>query len=178
MSSHYALQLGLSNGDAAEWARLGDGWVASAWHSTPEEFRSALGTLEQALTKQGREVDSFPNAVNTMFMYIHEDGMQARKLAVPIIERATGTSFDPDSGHYLVGSYQECLVLLERWVEAGAKQVCVWPVSDPAEQIRRFGEHILPKSSQSQDLIPPALTQSNVLAQVLALEGIQHGNHR
>ena len=24
-------------------ARLGDGWVASAWHSTPEEFRSASG---------------------------------------------------------------------------------------------------------------------------------------
>ncbi len=131
-------------------ARLGDGWVASAWHSTPEEFRSALGILNLALTKQGREVDSFPNAVNTMFMYVHEDGMQARKLAVPIIERATGTAFDADSGHYLVGSYQECLVLLERWVEAGAKQICVWPVLHPAEQIRRFGEHILPKVAKAR----------------------------
>ena len=131
-------------------ARLGDGWGASAWHSTPEEFRSALGTLDLALTKLGKDVDSFPNAVNTMFMYVHEDGMQAKKLAVPIIERATGTSFDADSGHYLVGSYQECLVLLERWVEAGAKQVCVWPVLHPAEQIRRFGEHILPKVSTAR----------------------------
>ena len=95
-------------------ARLGDGWVASAWHSTPEEFRSALGTLDLALTKRGREVDSFPNAVNTMFMYVHEDGMQAKKLAVPIIERATGTSFDADSGHYLNQS-QGGNYILQRW---------------------------------------------------------------
>ena len=30
-------------------ARLGDGWIASAWHSSPEEFQIALGTLNSAL---------------------------------------------------------------------------------------------------------------------------------
>ena len=124
-------------------SRLGDGWVASAWHSTPEEFRSALDTLHQALARLGKDPHAFPNAVNTMFMYVHEDGEQARQIAAPIIERATGTSFEPDSGHYLVGSYQECLVLLERWIAAGAKQICVWPVLQPAQQIKRFGEHVL-----------------------------------
>ena len=126
-------------------ARLGDGWVASAWHSTPEEFRAALDTLHLALARQGKDATGFPNAVNTMFMYVHEDGAQARQIAVPIIERATGTSFDPDSGHYLVGSYQECLVLLGRWIAAGAKHICVWPVLHPAQQIKQFGEHILPR---------------------------------
>jgi hypothetical protein len=37
----------------------------------------------------------------------------------------------------------ECEELLQRWVEAGAQQLCVWPVLDPVRQIRRFGEHIL-----------------------------------
>ena len=124
-------------------ARFGDGWVASAWHSTPEEFCVALGLLNSALASRGREPESFPNAVNTMFMYIDEDGKRAREVAVPIVERATGTSFDGGSGHYLVGSYQECKALLQRWVEAGARQICVWPVVDVVNQIRRFGEHVL-----------------------------------
>lgn len=126
-------------------ARFGDGWVASAWHSTPEEFRVSLGLLNSALASRGREPESFPNAVDTMFMYIDEDGKRARDLAAPIIEKATGTSFDGDSGHYLVGSYHECKSTLQRWIDAGANQVCVWPVMDAVEQIRRFGEHVLGK---------------------------------
>jgi alkanesulfonate monooxygenase SsuD/methylene tetrahydromethanopterin reductase-like flavin-dependent oxidoreductase (luciferase family) len=124
-------------------ARLGDGWVASAWHSTPEEFRVSLGLLNAALASRGKEPESFPNAVDTMFMYIDKDGKRARDLAVPIIERATGTSFDGGSGHYLVGSYQECKAIVQRWVEAGANQICVWPVIDAVNQIRRFGKHVL-----------------------------------
>jgi alkanesulfonate monooxygenase SsuD/methylene tetrahydromethanopterin reductase-like flavin-dependent oxidoreductase (luciferase family) len=126
-------------------ARFGDGWVASAWHSTPEEFRVSLGLLNSALDRRGRAPESFPNAVDTMFMYIAEDGKGARDVAAPIIERATGTAFDGDSGHYLVGSYQECKALVQRWVEAGANQICVWPVMDAVDQIKRFGEHILSK---------------------------------
>ncbi|HZA22689.1 MAG TPA: hypothetical protein VFA32_08815, partial [Dehalococcoidia bacterium] len=76
-------------------------------------------------------------------MYIDEDGKRAREVAVQIIERATGIPFDGGSGHYLVGSYQECKALLQRWVEAGARQICVWPVMDAVNQMRRFGEHVL-----------------------------------
>ncbi len=124
-------------------ARLGDGWVASARQSTPEEFHSALGTLNSALTALGKDPEAFPNAVNTMFMFIDHDGGRARQVAVPIIERATRSSFNASGGHYLVGDYRECKALLGRWIEAGAKQVCVWPVLNPVQQIKRFGEYIL-----------------------------------
>lgn len=125
-------------------AHLGDGWVASAWHSTPEEFHTALGTLNSALTALGKKPETFPNAVDTMFMFIDENGDRARHVAVPIIERTIRASFNANDGHYLVGDYQECKALLRRWMEAGAKQVCVWPVMDPVQQIKRFGEYILP----------------------------------
>jgi alkanesulfonate monooxygenase SsuD/methylene tetrahydromethanopterin reductase-like flavin-dependent oxidoreductase (luciferase family) len=126
-------------------ARLGDGWVASAWHSTPEQFRTALDTLNSVLVSAGKEPAAFPNAVDTMFMFIDRDGDRARRVAAPIIERATRSPFEEEGGHYLVGDYNECRDLLRRWIEAGARQICVWPVLDPVQQIRRFGEHLLPE---------------------------------
>ena len=123
---------------------MGDGWVASAWHSTPEEFQGALETLNNALAERGRDSASFPNAVDTMFMHVDEDGDRARATAAPIIEKATGLPFAPDSGHYVVGDYEECAQTLKRWVNAGAKQICLWPLQDPAEQISLLGRHVLP----------------------------------
>ncbi|MCI0799946.1 MAG: LLM class flavin-dependent oxidoreductase [Chloroflexi bacterium] len=125
-------------------ARLGDGWIASAWHSSPEEFQTALGVLNSALESRGRDPDDFPNAVNTMFMYVDADGDRARQVAVPIIERTTRTTFDGEGGHFLVGDYEECKTLLRRWMDAGAKQICVWPVTDAPRQIQMFGEYLLP----------------------------------
>jgi alkanesulfonate monooxygenase SsuD/methylene tetrahydromethanopterin reductase-like flavin-dependent oxidoreductase (luciferase family) len=66
-------------------ARFGDGWVASAWHSTPEEFRVSLGLLNSALDRRGRAPESFPNAVDTMFMYIAEDEKGAREWRHPLL---------------------------------------------------------------------------------------------
>jgi len=99
-------------------ARLGDGWVSSGWHSTPEEFNEALNNLDTALKNRGKDPGSFPNAVNTIFMYIDEDGDQARSVAVPIIEQTIRAKFETEGGHFLVGSYQECQDLLRRWMAA------------------------------------------------------------
>ena len=125
-------------------ARLGDGWVSSAWHSTPEEFSEAFANLKAALTGRGKDPGTFPNAVNTMFMYIDEDGDRARSVAVPIIEQTIRAKFEFEGGHFLVGSYQECQELLRRWMAAGAKEICVWPVTDAVDQARRFGQFLLP----------------------------------
>lgn len=125
-------------------ARLSDGWVASALHSTPEAFLAAKQLLDSALGETGKNPETFPNAVDTMFMYIDRDGTRARQTAGPIIEKSAGVPFDPGSGHYLVGDYQECGAILDRWREAGAKQICVWPLLDPLGQIKQFGEHLYP----------------------------------
>ena len=124
-------------------AQLGDGWVASALHSTAEEFGAAKELLTGALLKAGKDPDSFPHAVDTMFMYIDDNGVRAREIAGPVIEKSSGAPFDPASGHSLVGNGKECRELLARWTDAGAKQVCVWPVLDPVGQIRKFGEQVI-----------------------------------
>ena len=65
-------------------------------------------------------------------------------MGVHIIEAATRTSFDAGNGHYVVGDYEECRNILRRWIEAGAMQICAWPVVSAVEQIQRFGEYVLP----------------------------------
>ena len=125
-------------------ARLADGWVASALHSTPEELGGALGRLNAVLPEFNKSPDEFPHAADTMLMYIDEDGDRARQVAAPIIEKAALTPFDATSGHYLVGSYEECQDILRRWVNQGARRICVWPVKEPLDQIKQFGERVLP----------------------------------
>jgi alkanesulfonate monooxygenase SsuD/methylene tetrahydromethanopterin reductase-like flavin-dependent oxidoreductase (luciferase family) len=77
-------------------------------------------------------------------MYIDEDGDQARSVAVPIIEQTIRAKFETEGGHFLVGSYQECQDLLRRWMAAGAKEICLWPVTDAVTQVQRFGQFLLP----------------------------------
>ena len=125
-------------------ARLADGWVASAWHSTPDEFSAALATLNSALAEHRKDPGAFPNAVNTMFVYVDQDGRRARDTAAPIIEQATRAPYDADSGHYVAGDYAECRAHLQRWIDAGAQRICLWPVRDSVEQVRRLGQHVLP----------------------------------
>lgn len=140
-------------------ARLGDGWVASAWHSTPEQFQRALRALNGALAEQGKNPENFPNAVDTLFLFADPDRARARRIAVPIVEKATRAPFDGGAGHCLIGDYLECKDLLQRWLEAGARQLCVWPLLDPVRQIRCFGEHILDSAPKRQATRMPHCTQ-------------------
>ena len=124
-------------------ARLGDGWIASAWHATPDEFADGLGRLKLALTDQGKDPETFPNAVNTMFFCVDEDRARAHETMGPMVEKVMGQPFDPKSGHHLVGDPAECRELLHTWMEAGAKTVAVWPLVDPVRQTRLFGEQVI-----------------------------------
>ena len=125
-------------------ARLGDGWIASAWHSTPGEFSAARLILEESLREADKEPEGFPNAVDTMFMYLDDDGNRARRLAAPVVEQTTRGALDLDSGHFLVGDFSEAGAILEQWINAGAKEICVWPLLDPVAQIKQMGDKLLP----------------------------------
>jgi len=54
-------------------ARLGDGWLASAYNTTPDRFRDGLDRLSGALRLVGRPRESFPSAIATTWLYITED---------------------------------------------------------------------------------------------------------
>ena len=124
-------------------ARLADGWVASGWHSTPEDYGEARLRLDGELESQGRDAASFPGSVDTIYMYTDASDSRAVETAGPIISHTTG-SFENTTGHYIVGDYARCRELLGRWVAQKPRHVALWPAANPVEQVRRFGEHVLP----------------------------------
>jgi alkanesulfonate monooxygenase SsuD/methylene tetrahydromethanopterin reductase-like flavin-dependent oxidoreductase (luciferase family) len=75
-------------------ARLGDGWLASAYNTTPDGFRAAKQSLSEQLHARGKDPDRFPNALATMWTWISEDARDAgrvlREVLAPMLRR------DPD----------------------------------------------------------------------------------
>jgi alkanesulfonate monooxygenase SsuD/methylene tetrahydromethanopterin reductase-like flavin-dependent oxidoreductase (luciferase family) len=47
-------------------ARIGDGWLASAYNTTPPEFAARLQLLNGYLESEGRDSKTFPNALATI----------------------------------------------------------------------------------------------------------------
>ena len=74
-------------------ARLADGWLASGYNTTPEEFGSARERLEEELERQGRSA-GLPNALATMWTWITEDRSEAERILADVLGPAVKR--DPD----------------------------------------------------------------------------------
>ena len=72
-------------------ARLADGWLASAYNTTPELFGAAWQILRSKLTDRGRPAETFPNALATMWCYITDDRGEADRIlrdrVIPTVHR-------------------------------------------------------------------------------------------
>ena len=72
-------------------ARLADGWLASAYNTTPATFGEAWPTLRSNLVSRWRDPDTFPNALATMWCYITDDQRDAervlRERVIPTVHR-------------------------------------------------------------------------------------------
>jgi alkanesulfonate monooxygenase SsuD/methylene tetrahydromethanopterin reductase-like flavin-dependent oxidoreductase (luciferase family) len=126
-------------------ARLGDGWFASAYNTTPERFASGRELLASELRHQGRPWDRFPNALVTMWTWVTEDRRERdrvlRKVLAPMLNR------DPEElGEQLcVGSAERCAELLSRYAGAGCQRVYVWPIGDEPRQLELIATEVAPR---------------------------------
>ena len=129
----------------ARVANAGDGWLASAYNTTPERFSDARTALEHALEERGREPDGFPNALATMWMWISKDRAEGERVLAdvlaPILQR------DPDElrTQVCVGPAGHCAELLSRYAEAGCERVYLWPLGDEARQLELVAEVVAPQ---------------------------------
>jgi alkanesulfonate monooxygenase SsuD/methylene tetrahydromethanopterin reductase-like flavin-dependent oxidoreductase (luciferase family) len=116
-------------------ARLGDGWLASAYNTTPERFGAAREALSQELRANGRTADGFPNALVTMWNWISEDARDTervlRDVLAPLLRRDPGEL----RGQLCIGSAETCAEVLARYAEAGCERVHIWPLGDESHQI-------------------------------------------
>jgi alkanesulfonate monooxygenase SsuD/methylene tetrahydromethanopterin reductase-like flavin-dependent oxidoreductase (luciferase family) len=125
-------------------ARLGDGWLASAYNTTPARFEAARESLAQELRAHGRSPDLFPNALVTMWTWITGDARDAdrvlRDVLAPLLKR------DPDTlrEQLCIGSPEHCADLLSRYARAGCERVHLWPLGDEPRQIELAATAVLP----------------------------------
>ena len=142
-----------SDAGLARVARLADGWLASAYNTTPERFRDARGLLAEKLGEHGRDGGSFPNALVTMWTWVSEDpGEVEEKLTrvlAPLLRR------DPAelAGQVCVGSPEHCAGLLSRYAAAGCEWVQLWPLGDERRQIERVAAEVLPRLESSAEFL-------------------------
>ncbi len=129
----------------ARVARAGDGWLASAYNTTPERFSVALTTLADKLEQRGREADAFPNALASMWTWVTEDRAEADRVLTdvlgPILRR------DPDDlrAQVCVGPAQHCAELLSRYQDAGCRRTYLWPLGDEPRQLELVADGVAPQ---------------------------------
>src|SRR5262249_48837708 len=72
-------------------ARHGDGWLASAYNTTPEKVGEDRERLRGMLSREGRHAEAFPAVVGTAWMYVTEDRSRAeamlRDVMSPLLRR-------------------------------------------------------------------------------------------
>ena len=126
-------------------ARLADGWLASAYNTTPERFAAARELLASELAKRGRDPDGFPNALVTMWTWVTDDRAEADRVLTdtfaPLLKR------DPAElrGQVCVGPPEHCATLLARFAEAGCQRVHFWPLGEEPRQIERIAAEVAPR---------------------------------
>ncbi len=129
-------------------ARLGDGWLASAYNTTPEAFATARGTLAERLRAVGRDLkrfpNGFPNAIATMFFYITEERAASERIVREVLSPTLKRPEEELRERLLVGPAEECAEKLAAYRAAGANRIFLWPVEDELGQLATFRERVAP----------------------------------
>ncbi len=125
-------------------ARLADGWLASGYNSTPEEFATAWGTLRDMLEAERRDPSTFPCTMATTWLHIADDEAETRAVTERLSQMLRRPVEDV-AGRLPIGSPTACVELLGRYQAAGMQRVLVWPVKDEVQQLERMALEVLPQ---------------------------------
>ena len=125
-------------------ARLADGWLASAYNTTPAAFADARTRLGKHLEAVDKDPELFPNAIATMFLHATEDPAEADHICHNILAPTLNRPAQDLRERLLVGPPEECAQKLAAYQAAGAQRIMLWPIRDEIPQLETFHQQILP----------------------------------
>jgi alkanesulfonate monooxygenase SsuD/methylene tetrahydromethanopterin reductase-like flavin-dependent oxidoreductase (luciferase family) len=125
-------------------ARLGDGWLASAYNTTPALFAEAWAVLEDLLIQEGKDPLLFPNGLATMWCYITEHAAEAARILEERVAPAVHRPMDLLRDRLAIGPAERFAEQLNAFAAAGVQRVFIWPVADETNQLERFVAEVLP----------------------------------
>jgi alkanesulfonate monooxygenase SsuD/methylene tetrahydromethanopterin reductase-like flavin-dependent oxidoreductase (luciferase family) len=121
--------------------RLGDGWLASAYNITAEQFGARWVRVQELLGEAGRDPAGFTNGVATMWFHIDDSGADEvlEKRLSPVVHRP----IEQLREHLAFGSAEAVREKVLAFRDAGAQWMFIWPVADDIEQLRRFSAAVM-----------------------------------
>jgi alkanesulfonate monooxygenase SsuD/methylene tetrahydromethanopterin reductase-like flavin-dependent oxidoreductase (luciferase family) len=126
-------------------ARLADGWLASAYNTSPEVFAAAKAALAENLARQERESSGFPNGLATMWTWVSEDATETAR----VLDEGLAPQLGRDPGELrdrlCIGSAEHCASVLSEYAQAGCEWVQLWPLGDEPRQIELLAERVIPE---------------------------------
>lgn len=131
-----------SEAGLARVARLADGWLASAYNTTPERFAQGRRDLDDRVATTGRGITSLPNTIGTMWLHLTDDRPEETRVRARLAELLRR---EPDELVDLlpIGPPGRCREILARYREAGAERVMLWPLTDERRQIERLAADVI-----------------------------------
>jgi alkanesulfonate monooxygenase SsuD/methylene tetrahydromethanopterin reductase-like flavin-dependent oxidoreductase (luciferase family) len=134
-----------SRAGLARVAASGDGWLASAYNTTPEGFFAARTDLAQALEDRGRDATGFPNGLATMWTWVSKDRAEGDRVLADVLAPILGRDPDDLRAQVCVGPAEHCAELLSRYAGAGCERVYLWPLGDEARQLEVVAATVAPQ---------------------------------
>jgi alkanesulfonate monooxygenase SsuD/methylene tetrahydromethanopterin reductase-like flavin-dependent oxidoreductase (luciferase family) len=126
-------------------ARHGDGWLASAYNTTPGRFRKDLDRLADIRRLEGRNAGSFANAIATTWLYITDDRGRAERMLTDVLGPMLNRPVEALRSLSLpIGPVEVCAERLAAFANAGAQRIFVWPLADEVAQLEAFRERVAP----------------------------------
>jgi alkanesulfonate monooxygenase SsuD/methylene tetrahydromethanopterin reductase-like flavin-dependent oxidoreductase (luciferase family) len=123
-------------------ARLGDGWLASGYNTTPQAFREGVAALPEG----------FPNAIATMWLYVTDTPAEAERMLADVLAPMLRRPVEALRDLALpIGSPERCAERIAAYAEAGAEHVFVWPLADELRQLETFREQVVPLVHQASE---------------------------
>jgi alkanesulfonate monooxygenase SsuD/methylene tetrahydromethanopterin reductase-like flavin-dependent oxidoreductase (luciferase family) len=114
-------------------ARLGDGWLASSYNTTPDRIAAGRDALPAG----------FPIALASTWTYLTASRSDARARLDAL---AAMLNRDPDQlvDRVLIGDADHCAAKLSRLADAGVDTTFIWPLGDHVAQLSRFASQVVP----------------------------------
>ena len=107
-------------------ARLADGWLASAYNTSPSRFRECLDALG----------GTFTNGLATMWLYVTESKRKGNALLADFLAPMLNRSLEELERLALpIGGRAACAEVLASYAAAGAERVFLWPIADELRQL-------------------------------------------
>jgi alkanesulfonate monooxygenase SsuD/methylene tetrahydromethanopterin reductase-like flavin-dependent oxidoreductase (luciferase family) len=126
-------------------AELGDGWLASAYNTTPAGFAASWAAVRDHVAARGGDPDRFANGIATAWTYVTEsraaEGRILRDVLAPLLGRPAE---DLAALALPIGPAERCAERLAAFRDAGAQRLFVWPLGDELAQLERVMERVAP----------------------------------